>query len=292
MLLTLFAAFAARPDVAVIISDDLDPYLSPVSAFTEAVGVPVQTINIHGREIEAEVEIEALKMVDPKVVFATGAKSAWAVRTMMPNTPLIYASVLEPDRYGLPGMQVTGVRAIVPPVTYLSQVTAFFPTVRTVGLLRSKDLTAEEEQLLVEAGKEVGLTLTVERVESPRAFRKAFNSLAESQDAIWLSPERGVLTPEAFRTAVEEMRRRRKPLLGDTQNMVAAGAAFAVTPSPDGVGRQAAALAERILDGAAPAILPVADPELLSTALNRRTLDAGEIPYEVLMVDFADVVIE
>ncbi|MCA9568819.1 MAG: hypothetical protein KC656_13300 [Myxococcales bacterium] len=285
-------ALAARPDVTVIVSGDIGPYLDPVPAFTDAVGVPVQTINIHGRWVEAEVEILALKAAEPEVVFALGAKAAWTVRNLMPNTPMIYAAVLDPERYGLPGNQVTGIHATVAPVTYLSQVSAYFPTVTDIGVIRGTGITAEDEEALNAAAKEVGLRLTIEKVDSPRTFRRAFNSLAESQDAVWVSPERGVLTPEAFRTAVEEMRRRRKPLLADTENMVTAGAAFAVTPSPEGIGRQAAELAKRVLDGGAPAIMPVEDPLELSTAINIRTLEAGEIAFEALMVDFANVVIE
>ncbi len=292
MITLLLAAFAARPDVAIIVSDELAPYTQPVPSFIEAVEVPVQTIQIHGRWVEAEIEVMALRAADPEVVFALGAKAAWTVRNLMPHTPLIYAAVLDPERYGLPGTQVTGIRATVAPVTYLSQVSAYFPAVRSIGVIRGPDFSEDDERALLDAAKEVGLTLKVVRADTPRAFRKAFNALAEEMDAVWVSPERGVLTPEGFRTAVEEMRRRRKPLLADTVNMVTAGAAFAVTPNPEGIGRQAAAIAKRILDGAAPAIMPVADPLELSTAINLRTLQAGEIAYETLMVDFADVVIE
>lgn len=285
-------AMAARPDVVVVISDDLAQYLEPVPAFSDAVGVPVQVINVHGRRVNAESEVQALNAVAPEVVFALGTKAAWTVKKYMPNTPMIYATVFDPARYGIEGTQVTGVHSRVSPVTYLSQMNAYFPEVKSVGVLRSDSLTEDGEAQLLQAAKEVGLTLDIVRVGKPSEFRKAFNRLATETDAVWISPEPRILKPQSFRAAVAEMQRRRKPLLGDSANMVTSGAAFAVTPRAEGVGVQAAAMAARILDGAAPAIMPIADPMELSTTLNKRVLDAAEIPYETLMVDFADVVID
>ncbi|MCB9674101.1 MAG: hypothetical protein H6737_03240 [Alphaproteobacteria bacterium] len=291
LLLTLTAAFAVRPDVAVVISDDLDPYEAPAEAFKQAIGVPVQTINIHGREIEAEVEMSALRESSPKVVFAIGAKAAYAARFRLPSTPLVYAQVHDPARYGIPGNQTTGVGARVAAVTYLSQVQSYFPAVRSIGVIRAP-MAAGEKAELQQAAQDVGITLEVREVSSPRELRRAFNQLVADVDAIWLTPERDILKPEAFRTAVQEMKRRQKPLLADTANMVSAGAAFAVTPDTAGVGRQAAEIAARILDGAAPAIIEVQAPVELSTALNVRTLETGAIRYEELMVDFANLVVE
>jgi putative ABC transport system substrate-binding protein len=285
-------AWAVRPDVAVVISDDLSQYNGPVPSFTDAVGVPVQVVNLYGRRSTAEAEAEALRQAAPEVVFALGTKAAWAIKNEMPNTPLIYAAVYDPGRYGIEGTQVTGVHFKVPPVTYLSEMNAYFPDVRKVGVIRSTRMPAEDEERMRDAAKEVGLGLDIVKVDKPRDFRKAFNRMADENDAIWISPDVSILTSSGFRAAVEEMKRRKKPLLGDTANMVTSGAAFAVTPRAEGVGEQAAQMAVRILDGAAPAIMPIADPEQLSTTLNKGLLDQAGIAYETLMVDFADTVLE
>ena len=288
----LSQAFAVRPEVVVVVSDDLEPYEAPLPAFSDAVGVPIHVIRIHGRQVEADKEMAELRVNSPKVVFALGAKAAFAVKNELPHTPLIYASVADPKRYGIEGTQVTGIKASVPPVSYLSRAQAFFPLVSSVGVIRSSSVSDDEVRELEQAGQDVGIKVTVRRVENPRKFRKAFNELAETQDAIWIAPERDILTPEGFRAATNEMQRRRKPLLVNTDNMVTAGGALGITPNPDGVGRQAAEKAKRILDGAAPSILPISDPEDLATAINLRTIEQGEIAYETLMLDLASRVVE
>lgn len=290
-MIALLATALARPDVAVVISDELAPYNAPVPAFVEAIGVPVQTIGLNGRESEAETEIDGLRRSDPRVVFALGAKAAYAVRHQMPDTPLVYAQVLEPARYGIPGPQTTGIRARVPDGTYLSQVQVFFPAVASVGVIRGK-LDPAEARGLRNAARELGLTLEIREVGSPKEFRREFHALVDEVDAIWLTPERGILSKDTFRMAVQEMQRVQKPLLSDTQNMVSAGAAFAVTPSAAGVGRQAADLTKQILEGASPGTIEVQDPEDLATSLNVRTLEAGPVPYESLMLDFAEFIVD
>lgn len=270
--------------VAVVVSDDLPPYQQPVESFVTALGARPRVVNLRGREVVAEVEMAALKQTDPDVVFALGAKAAWAVKNALPSTPLVVASVNDPERYGIVGPQVTGIEALVPPETYLSQVVAFFPEVKQVGVIRA---TGDDVGHIRSAADAVGLSVQVRHVDSPREFRKALNQLARETDAVWIQPRRSYLTPAGFRSAVQEMARRQKPLLAGSTSMVTAGAAFAVVPDLDGVGRQAAEIARKLLDGAAPAVIPVEAPVELSTAVNAHTLE--EVPHEKLMLDFAEV---
>lgn len=288
MILLLASLAHAQADarrVVVLVSDDLAPYELPIDPFVEELGTRPRILKLHGREVVAEVETAALRQAEPDVIFALGAKAAFAAHTRLPNVPMVYASVHDPARYGIEGDQVTGIQAVVPPETYLSQVTAFFPKVKKVGVIRG---TEEDTRALEAAAGDVGLTLVVRKVDSPKAFRNAMNALARETDAVWLAPGRTYLTPEGFRGAVQELRRRSKPLLADSVNMVAAGAAFAVVPDLRGVGKQAAQMAEKLLNGAAPSVIPIESPEALSTAVNLGTLRDGDIPHEALMLDFAD----
>lgn len=292
LLLLLSVEATAGPRVVVVQTDDLRPYTEPVPAFLEALGEPAAVVNLDGREAEADALIRRLKSDPPAVVFALGPKAAYAVRHELPNTPLIYASVLAPDRYGIPGRQATGVGMTVTPEIYLSQLTGFFPELKTIGLLRGPAVTDARIAELREAAKAVGVELVIERVSTARRVRPVFNELAPRIDALWLQPDRDFLTRDTFRILVEETRRHRKPLLVDTDNMVRAGGMFAVVPAPAGVGRQAAEMARQILDGAAPAILPPEHPDEFLVALNLRNLRMAEIPLDELLLDFVDIVVE
>lgn len=292
LLLSLSIAAPARAARVVIVqSDDLPPYTRPVAAFEKAVGEPVDVMDLHGRRSEAEVAAQRLKREKPAVVFALGAKAAWTVKGALPDTPMVYAEVLNPGRYGIEGSEVTGVSAMVSPAQYLSQFQGFFPQVKTLGVLRGPLTTDERMARLAAAAKTLKMKLVVQQVGGTRDARHAFYAIAPHVDAVWLQPDREMLTPDVFRVLADEARRRRLPLLVETENMVRAGALFAVVPDPEGTGRQAGEMARKLLAGASPAEMPVAEPRDTHVVLNVRTVKTADIHFDPLLLDFVDVVI-
>jgi len=289
-LLALFvapAAFASR--VVVVQSDDLDPYTEPAGFFVDAIGEPVTLLNLHGRKSEQQAIAKRLLVEDPDVVFALGAKAAWTARQALPTTPIVYASVLDPARYGIDDEAATGISATVPPALYLSQLVGFFPDVKKIGVLQGPLATEDRVEEMDRAASFLGLELVVREADSPRGARKAFNQMAPDVDALWLQPDREMLTADLFRVLTEESRRQRLPLLVETDNMVRAGALFAVVPDPEALGLQAVAIVQRILagedvEGEAPADALV--------VLNVGTAKSAQIPFDPLLLDFVDVVVE
>ena len=289
-LLFLPAATAGR--LAIVQSDDLAPYMVPVSAYLEEMDQPAIVLNLHGRQSEANGMVTRLRRERPDVVFCLGAKAAWAVKRGLPDTPMVYASIIDPGRYGIAGGQVTGIRMTVSPQTYLSQFVGFFPDVKRIGVLRGPLADDDRMAAIVAAAESVDVELFVRKVESPKRVRKAFEGLAGEVDAVWLQPDREMLKAEAFRFMADEARRRGLPLMVETENMVRAGAMFAVVPDLDGVGRQAARMSKLVVDGAAPAVIPEEEAQRVLVVLNQRTLKLTEIPFDELLLDFVDVRVE
>ncbi|MBN2799747.1 MAG: hypothetical protein JXX28_11425 [Deltaproteobacteria bacterium] len=290
-LLTLAQVALAGPRVAVIQSDDIAVYTDPVAPFLAALGEPASVYNLYGRRSEADALIEHLRWEEPDVVFALGAKAAWTVRHRMPYTPLVYAMVLQPERYGLDGSQVTGVMMRVFPETHLSNFVGFFPSVHKVGVFRLPDADPMYFQALRAGANEVGLNLVEIPVEGSKQVRRTLREI-DDLDALWLQNDRDLVSPDSFRGLVEDTRRRRLPLLVESDNMVRAGGLFAVVPEPASIGGQSAKMVRRILDGASPAIIPVEPPEEVEVALNLRTLRASDLFLDELLLDFVDVLIE
>lgn len=283
----------AKPRVVVVQSDDLAPYTEPVPAFLKAVGEPVTVVNLHGRKSEADALVDRLRGDPPKAIFCLGAKAAYAVHRGLPDVPMIYTAVLQPERYGLDPAQshgLYGIAASPDPIAYLSQVQGFFPDAKRIGWMHGPSVTEAEVDELRFAATAVGVELVVTSVSDPRHIRKAFGGMVDSIDAMWLPPDRDLLTTEGFRTLTEETRRRHMPLLVQTDNMVRAGGLFAVVADPDGVGAQAAEAAIAILEQRDVEMAPY--PSSLKIALNLRTLELAEVPFDRLLLDFVDVRIE
>lgn len=282
----------AAPRVAVVQSGDFSAYSEPVPAFLEALGEPAHVVVIRERQADAEDLVQRLGRENPEVVFCLGAKAAWTVKRALPETPIVFAAVSDVERYGISGPLVTGVQNNVAPVTYLSHFLGFFPDVRTIGIVRGPSVSEDRIQELMAAANQLGVSLTTVDVPVAREVRKSFVSLAPNVDAVWLQPDREILTRESFRLLTEEARRLRVPVMVDSYNMVRAGGLFAVVPDSDGLGMSAAQMVQRILAGDAPSDIAIEDPGRLSVVLNMRTVESSEIPFDTLLLDFVDVVVE
>jgi putative ABC transport system substrate-binding protein len=289
------AAAGAPARIVVVTSDDLAVYTEPVAPFLQAMeqaGVRARVIHLHGRAAEAEQAASLLRREDPKVVFAIGAKAAYTVKQRLPSTPLIHASVSDPGRYGIEGSLVTGVRLEAAPSMYLSQFLGLFPDVEKVGVLHAASASSQRLAAIEASGGQVGLDVRARAADSPRAMRRLLPDILGEVDALWLMPDRDVLTPEVFRTVVDEARRRQVPLLVDNDTMVRAGGVFSVVADPDAVGGQAAAMALSILDGKAPELIEVADPAGTMVVLNLDALGRSGLSIDPLLLDFVDIQIE
>lgn len=292
LLLALISVGAeARSRVVVVVSDELEAYRVPTEAFLAELGGQPRVYNLHGRAPEAAVAMTQIRIDAPEVLFCVGAKAAYACKNGLPGVTVVYAAVLDPERYGLVGDTVTGVTMEIDPVTYLSQFAGFFPDVRTIGVIRGPATDDARMAEIGAAATELDRQLVVREVQAPTEVRRALVELArEGVDALWVPPDRTALTTGGYRTIAEEARRRRLPLLVDTASMVEAGGLFAMVPDPEAVGRQAARLVNELLAGGeVPAPQP---PDQVLVVMNVRTLDAAELPFDRLLLDFVDRVVD
>lgn len=293
MLLALLAGLAhARSDVVVLVSDSLSAYDAPVARFQASIGHASTVIDLEGSRERADAVVKQLAADPPPLVFAVGAKAAFVMVNDLPTVPTVYAMVLEPSRYGISGTQVTGVSSQVPPEAALSQFRVFVPEVAHLGVLLSTGNVGPSTQASLNAARELGFQLSVQRVTNAKDLRAAFDRMADEVDAIWLLPDPVTLTPESFRFLRNETLRHKLPMLAGTETLVRAGALLCVTPDREVVGQQAAELAKRVMEGGElPGTIPPAEPASIRVVLNRDTLDALGVPIDPLLLDFADAVV-
>jgi putative ABC transport system substrate-binding protein len=263
----------------------------PVRPFLDALGEPADVYNLRGREADAESLATRLQANPPEVVFALGAKAAWIVRKRLPDVPVVYVSILSPGRFDIEGRGTSGISMVAAPQRTVSQLSSFFPELRTVGILRGPSIPDARIAEMEAAAAAVGVALTVVRVAGPKDVRARFHDLALGVDAIWLQADREVMDRSTFRFVVEETQRMRLPLVVETENMVRAGGMFAVVPDEAGLGRQAAAMVRQVLAGERPDGT-VAYAEDVDVVLNVGAVHSTQTPFEALMLDFVDVVVE
>lgn len=287
--LALSPARAAR--VVALASDELPAYQLPIPPFQDALGQPVEVVQLEGDKKRALKIAERLAEDRPDLIYALGAKAAWLAVNELPGVPVVHVAVLDPDRYGIQGAFVTGVGMELPAELVISQFQLFAPDVRSLGLIVSQDNAGPDIEAAIEAARRAGYEVIVRRVRSSSDVRKGFSRLRRQVDAMWLLPDPVVVTPENFRTLRDESLRSRIPLLVYSEHLVRAGAFMAVAPDWDEVGRQAAALATKILGGTTASEVQPVQPSTPRVLLNGDTTDALGIEVDEVLLDFVDEVV-
>lgn len=290
-LLLTMSTTALAAGVVALSSDRLPAYEEPIAAFEEALGEPLRVYQLDGDRKKAMSIAEDLQEDRPSLVFALGAKAAWLAATELRGVPIVHVAVLDPARYGIEGAFITGVGMEMPPEMVLSQFQLFAPDVRTIGIIIWQGNKNPHIDESIEAARRAGYELVVRRVNRTQDVRRGYTSLRRQIDALWILPDPVVVTPQNFRTLRDESLRARIPLLAYSEQLVHAGAFMCVAPDWDGVGRQAAELARRILDGTTAAQVRPVSPDQPRILVNADSGESVGLAIDEVLLDFVDEVV-
>lgn len=289
------AVAAARP-VAILLSDSEAAYGQQVAIFSEELGMPVQIFNLQGdpaRDPELKKNLFAAR---PSLIFALGAKAAYAAKLWTQNRqdiPVLFAMVLNWQRYKLldGSRNVAGIAAEISPGTQFVNMLMFLPAMRRIGIIYSP----LSEAILAQAGEAatlLGLELVAEPVDRAGNFQHAFKRLAGRVDAFWLLNDPFVYTMENVTWLEERCLKEKLLCVGQTRNLARMGLALTVNPDAGQIGGQAAAMARNILlHGQKPRDIGVMEPLGTQLFVNITTAKRIGLPLSPQVLDMATSII-
>jgi len=277
--------------IAVLKSDDLAAYSAPIESFTQAINARVVTYDLGGDLEKGKQIAQQLAQVPPDLILALGAKAAYSARKYITQVPVVYAMVLNPEKYQLTQPNMTGITIEIPPETVFTQYRMFAPEISRVGVIYG---TATEELVkrAEKAASSLGILLVRAQVADPREVGEAFDRIRDMIDSLWMVPDTTVLTEETFRLLLQKTKSRKIPYLAYSDNFVKAGAFVSVSPDYRTIGSQAASIARQILDDkTSPAAIPPAPPIGTHLTVNLQTAKALDLHLDPLVMAFADEII-
>ncbi len=237
----------------------------------------------------------------PDVIVCVSSAITRVARTAMPDMPIVFVAVSNPDGQGFvaslsrPGGNITGFvhleYSIGPKwVQLLKQVA---PSVARVLVVFNPDAIPAHEWLppIEERGRSLGAEILTAPVRDAAALEKAIVEFARE-------PASGLLImPEAF-TALHRDRivalaaQHRLPAIYPWDYFARAGGLISYGSSFPDLVRQAATYVDRILKGAKPGDLPVQQPARFETIVNMKTAKAMGLEIPTAVLAQADEVIE
>ncbi len=217
--------------------------------------------------------------VDMILAFSTPAALAAQKAAAETEIPVVFAPVTDPVGTGLvakisePGGNVTGISNGRSEMRRLEWFLELVPDVKRIYVpYNSIDPSA---QAALQAAQTAAVELDVELIPQPGTdsaeMLEAINSIPDDVDAVYMLPD--VLAISLMDQLVASTIERRLPLSGPTADQVAEGALISFGIDFHSVGVQAARLADQILRGSDPAVLPVEEGEFF-LVINLKTAEA------------------
>lgn len=228
----------------------------------EGQGVEYVYRNVEGQVDQLSAAVAALLDQQADLFLACGTPSAKAAASQSAR-PVVFAPVFDPVGAGLveradrPGCNVTGVSGLFPGDRKLDLLNELFPGLADVTIIYSpQDPNSPAEVATLEAaGARRGIKVRRAAVADSETLAATLPQIMGEAKVILLSLDR--LTDGELDRIAAAARTAGKPLVAHNGAGVRRGALLALEADPAHLGRRAASLAYRILNGADPALVPV-----------------------------------
>lgn len=186
------------------------------------------------------------------ILVAVGLLAAEVARTALPDAPLVYCMVPDPDKAGLATLpRVGGVAAGVPIKNQLAAFRLVNPRGVRIGVLHGPDTAASIDDAQ-KAARLVRVALLPRSVSSDREVPQAMREMlsgSDPVDAVWLMGDPILTGEQTRRFVIAETLKAGRPVYAYSDALIAEGALVSAGPDPASVGEQVAELVDRLAAG-------------------------------------------
>jgi ABC-type uncharacterized transport system substrate-binding protein len=235
------------------------------------------------------------------IIVATSQPSIVAAARVTKTVPVIGRMNDDPVADGMakslagPGGNITGIYAMTEELNAkrLSLLKEAVPSLGRVGvLLQPKWSNAEHDwRVAVVAARRLDLDLLALNVSSREDIAAAFDR-ASAQKADGIMTFRNPTVVTYLKLIAELCQKHRLPAMFDAREYVAAGGLMSYGPNIDGIYRQLATYAEKLLHGTPAAKLPIEQPRKFELVINLQAARALGLAMPQSILARADEVIE
>lgn len=272
--LDLSTATSAQ-EVAILKSADIKAYSEAISAYTSALPSSIQIIreyDLHGDMAKGRQLARRIRASNVKVVLAVGLKAALAAKLEIPDIPVIFCLVLDPEKYGLPTTNMVGLSLTVPFRQPLQSLHALAPKVSRIGVLFDPQKTHEMHRQLLHDANALGIKILSEEIHQEQDVASALNALKDRIDALWLLPDSTVLTESTLDFLISTTLEANIPVVGFSSALVHSGAVVGAYVRYADIGTQAARLTQQLAKQTSSSVLgTIIPPERVHQSINQKS---------------------
>ncbi|HIJ80116.1 MAG TPA: ABC transporter substrate-binding protein [Desulfuromonadales bacterium] len=216
----------------------------------------------------AEVDVIRIVREDrPSLILAIGDAALNATRPVR-QTPVVSVMALGIHTVSANRTNVSGIGVYADPNKYLKM----FKTMNTrrVGVVYNAAKSGWYMQQARKAAAAAGIELVVREVSSPKESIDKLASLAGKIDILWMLPDSTAVSRENAEAYFRFGQLNSVPVVSFTSSYLGLGAAAVIDIDRPAIGRQAAVMAEQLLNGSD--TTPVAFPDIVKPVTNQTVL--------------------
>lgn len=262
-------------EIVVLKSSDAGYYTQAVQGFRRALSAQAHMVEYTLREggTDAREVGQSIRAGHPDLVLAVGLNAALAAKLEIPDLPVVFCLVLNPELHGLPAGNMAGVSMKIPHQQQLESIKRIAPGARRIGLLIGAAHNVGAITTATQQAKSLGLHLITATVSNREKVPEALKRLLPQIDLLWLLPDQMVITEELLPFLLESTFDAKIPLFGFSSTLVRRGALGALVIDPLDAGQQAGRLATTLLHTPSNTVTRLVQPDRTHLALNLNTAD-------------------
>ncbi len=240
----------SKGSAIIIKSQDLSAYNNVVAGFKNEClnrNITIRSIyNFNGKMKVGRKMVRKIKKEKPDIILTIGVLATTIAKEEIEDIPILFCMVINHERYQLAKQNITGISN---EVAIENQILGYqsLVDIQNIGVIYDPSNTGniiENTELHL---KGTGINLVKYEIKSHKMVGKALHDLTGKIDALWILPDRTVVTKDSFNLIKSKTLENNIPLLCTNDVFVKAGALMAVFSDYVEIGRQAAQLAQKIL---------------------------------------------
>ena len=259
-------------EIVVLKSSDVGYYTQAVQGFRQALPTEAHTVEytLRGGVTDARELGQSIRAGHPDLVLAISLNAALTAKLEIPDLPVVFCLVLNPELHGLPAGNMTGVLMKIPHQQQLEGIKRVAPRARRIGLLVGAPYNTGAITTAIQQAKSLGLQLITATISNREQMPEALKKLLPQIDLLWLLPDQMVITEEFLPFLLGSTLDAKIPLFGFSSTLVQRGA---LVIDPLEAGRQAGRLATALLRTPSNTVMRLVPPDRTHLALNLNTAD-------------------
>jgi putative ABC transport system substrate-binding protein len=281
---------AGAAEVAILKTADLAAYNQAVAGFKAAMPSSTTFVeyDMKGSPARGQDLAQKIRKSDAALLLAVGVKAAQVAKLEVPDIPVVFCMVLDPDKHDLKAPNMTGIRLEIPIERQLNTIRTVLPSLKRLGVLYDPEKTGLLVETARRQAKSMGMELIVRQVRTDKDVPGVLLKLLPQVDALWLIPDSTVVTEETLQFVMSAALDSNLPVIGFSSELVRSGALLGMSVNYEDIGRQAGLLARKILNDRASPFSNTYFPERLRLSLNLKAAKFLGITIPPAVVDAAD----